>query len=230
MYCVINITQNTYNQLWQNSVFECVQQTTLKILNLEHCAHCTFIVIRPRTVLRKLSWRCPFVVHSEAGAHTPSRHYAIGNVPWISPIKPITLLWPSAGAVIWRRYREIRSVLPFVTVILILQVLRADSHQSLFQCCLCKRTGVSTRVATIAHTKWKCHLLHIVVIYITCGLLFIDGRIVRRKTWIVTISSVSFFKLWFLQHASTGLGCTKPVLQKLFFIFRPFPPRPVVPY
>lgn len=111
--------------------------------------------------------------------------------------------------------------------ILNLKVPRADGQQYLFRCCLHARRGGSTHVATIAYIKCECHLLHIVVIYLICGLLFIDGRIIRKHE---LLQSVVLFKLWFLQYASIGLRCIKPVLQKLFFIFRLFLPRPVVPY
>jgi hypothetical protein len=66
---VIKFKQNTHNRLWKNTIFDCLQQTTLKALNHGHCAHCPFIVIRPRIVWPILSWVCPYVVHSEAGVH-----------------------------------------------------------------------------------------------------------------------------------------------------------------
>jgi hypothetical protein len=83
---------------------------------------------------------------------------------------------------------------------------------------LCSRLGDITRVVTVVHTRSECHLCQNDVMYLICDPLFTNGQIIGGNTCIVAFSSVSF-KLLFPQYASVGLGCIKPVLQKLFFIF-----------
>jgi hypothetical protein len=107
-------------------------------------------------------------------------------------------------------------------------VNRGINPISSVQWCLFVWLGGITRLARTDHTKRECHLFHTVVIYVICGVLFTDGQTVERNSCIVAISSVSLLKLWFPRHASVGLGCIKPMLQKLFK-FCVFPTRPVVP-
>jgi hypothetical protein len=107
-------------------------------------------------------------------------------------------------------------------------VHRGISPVGFVQWCLFARLAGITRLAGTDHTKRECHLFHIAVIYVICGVLFTDGQTVERKICIVGISSVSLLKLWFPWYASVGLWCIKPMLQKLFK-FCVFLPRPVVP-